>query len=71
MQCEHKFVSQVIVSPFPGGRPDWPQCAYCDAAPVVLSARREGGFGSALFCADCAPKVGEGDPQVVARVPDR
>ena len=58
-------------SPYAGGRPDWPRCAFCDHAPVVLSARREGGFGSALFCADCAPKVREGVPEVLARVLER
>jgi hypothetical protein len=63
--------SELYFSPYPGGRPDWPRCAFCDRAPVVLSARREGGFGSALFCADCAPRVREGDPQVTARVPER
>jgi hypothetical protein len=57
------------LSPYPGARLDWPRCAYCDRAPVKVSARRDGAFSSALFCADCAPRVRAGDDAVVARVP--
>jgi hypothetical protein len=64
-------VPELYVSPYPGAGPDWPRCAYCDRAPVSVSARRDGGFGSAVFCADCSPKVREGDPAVIARVPGR
>jgi hypothetical protein len=62
---------EVRVSPYPGAGPDWPRCAYCDGTPVRVSARREGAFGSALFCAECAPRVREGDEAVIARVPAR
>jgi hypothetical protein len=69
--CEHSYVTQVYVSRYPGGNPDWPRCALGDAAPVSVSARRDGAFGSALFCADCEPKVRAGDPTVIARIPER
>lgn len=59
------------VSLYPGARPDWPRCAYCEGAPVKVSARRDGAFSSALFGADCAPRVREGDEAVVALVPAR
>ncbi len=58
-------------SPYAGSRPDWPRYEFCDHAPVVMTARREGEFGSALFCADCDPKVREGVPEVFGRVPER
>ena len=64
-------MTQLYFSPYGGAGPDWPRCAFCEGAPVKVSVRREGAFGSALFCAVCAPRVREGDPQVVARVPER
>lgn len=44
---------------------------FCDQAPVVVSARRDGAFGSALFCADCASRVRDGDEVVITRIPRR
>jgi hypothetical protein len=64
-------MTAVHVSPYPGAGPDWPLFAFCDRAPVAVSARRDGAFGSALFCADCSPRARAGDPAVVARVPER
>jgi hypothetical protein len=33
-------------SPYPGAGASWPRCAFCGAAPVVVSARvREGDEG--------------------------
>jgi hypothetical protein len=42
-------VSQVYFSPYRGAGADWPRCDFCDRAPVAVSARRDGAFGSALF----------------------
>lgn len=64
-------MTEVYVSRYPGAGSDWPRCAYCDRAPVAVSARRDGAFGSALFCADCEPKVRDGDHGVIARIPER
>jgi hypothetical protein len=50
--CEHSYVTQVYVSPYRGAVADGPRCDFCDRAPVAVSARRDGAFGSALFCAD-------------------
>jgi hypothetical protein len=33
------------------------------------NACRDGAFGSALFCADCAPRVRDGDEAVVVLIP--
>jgi hypothetical protein len=54
-----------------GAETDWPRGAFHGGAPVVVSTRREGAFLSALSCADCAPKVRQGEPSVTARVPER
>jgi hypothetical protein len=62
-------VNGLHVSPYPGAGPEWPRCDYCDRAPVTISARRDGAFGSALFCADCAPRVRDGDEAVIVRIP--
>jgi hypothetical protein len=67
--CKHSYVTQVYVSPYRGAGADWQRCDFCDRTPVVVFARRDGAFGSALFCADCEPKVREGDHKVVAKVP--
>jgi len=64
-------VDGVHVSPYRGAGPDWPRCASCDRAPVTISARRDGAFGSALFCAECAQRVRAGDQAVVVLIPKR
>lgn len=65
------MTSALHISPYPGAGFDWPRCDYCGHAPVVVSARRDGAFMSALFCAECAPRVRKGDEVVVTRVPTR
>jgi hypothetical protein len=63
--------SDLYFSPYAGAGVDWPRCSFCGAAPVSVSVRREDAFGSALFCAPCAAKVRGGDPQPIAKVPER
>ena len=59
------------LSPYPGAKPDWPRCAYCNGTPVKVYARRDDAFSSALFCGQCAHRVRDDDEAVVARIPTR
>jgi hypothetical protein len=56
------------LSPFPGAKPDWPRCAYCNGTPVKVYARRDDASSSALFCAECAQRVRDDDEAVAALV---
>jgi hypothetical protein len=66
-----RTMAALHVSPYRGAGPDWPRCDHCGGAPVKVSVRRDDAYTSALFCAECAPRVRAGDESVVARVPTR
>jgi hypothetical protein len=57
------------VAPYLGAGRGWPLCDFCRGAPVILSARWDGAFRSAVFCADCGPRVRDGDETVITRIP--